>query len=279
MNKNLAMKITNIILLVIVISFLSACKTTRKLYKEPLKEEGAEYLFKKLNENELMFEYINAKFNLHFQEDKKKTSFKGQIRIQKDSLIWVSFSPLLGIEVARMLITNDSVKFINRMNKTFFEGDYKYLNEFFDTNLDFNVLQGLIIGNDFSHYEISKFRAFIDNKQYRLATASRNKLKKYMRKHEKETNVFIQNIWLDPENFKISQISLKELGKENKKLQMNYNEFIKINSQLFPKNINFNLQAEKKIDVQIDYSRIDVNEKINFPFKVPKKYKSVSRLN
>ena len=59
---------------------------------------------------------------------------------------------------------------------------------------------------------------------------------------------------------------------------MNYTEFIKINSQLFPKNINFNLQAEKKIDVKIDYSKIDVDKEVNFPFKVPKKYKSVSRL-
>lgn len=273
------MKLKNWAPIIVIILLLGSCKTTRKVYKAPLKIEGPEYLFKKLNENELEFNYINAKFNLHLQEDQKKTSFKGQIRIQKDSMIWVSFSPLLGIEVARMLITNDSVKFINRMNKTYFRGDYEYLNKFFDTNLDFNVLQGLIIGNDFSHYEINKFRAFIDNKQYRLSTASRQKLKKYMRLHETEPNIFIQNIWLDPENFKISQISLKELGKENKKLQMNYNEFIKINSQLFPKNINFNLQAEKKIDVQIDYSKIDVNEEVNFPFKVPKKYKSVSRLN
>jgi len=271
-------KLKNLFLIIVVISCFSSCRTIRKVYKAPLKEEGADYLFKKLSENELQFEYINAKFNLHLQEDKKKTSFKGQIRIQKDSMIWVSFSPILGIEVARMLITNDSVKFINRMNKTFFEGDYEYLNEFFDTNLDFNVLQGLIIGNDFNHYEIIKFRAFIDNMQYRLSTADRNKLKKHIRKREIKPNVFIQNIWLDPENFKITQISLKELGKENKKLQMNYNEFIKINSQLFPKNINFNLQADKKIDVSIDYSKIDVDEEVNFPFKVPNKYKSISRL-
>lgn len=272
------MKLKNLILVLIIISFLSACKTTRKIFREPLKEEGSEYLFKKLNENKLEFDYINAKFNLHLQEGKKKTSFKGQIRIKKDSMIWISFSPLLGIEVARMLITNDSVKFINRMNKTFFKGDYKYLNDFFDTNIDFNVLQGLIIGNDFSHYENIKFRAFIDNMQYRLSTAARSKLKKYIRKNEFEPQIFIQNIWLDPLTFKISQISLKEIKKENKKLQVNYNEFIKINSQLFPKNINFILQAEKKIDVQVDYSKIDVNKEVNFPFKVPKKYKSVSRL-
>ena len=250
-----------------------------KPYKQPLKEQGSDYLVQKLKESELDFDYFSAKFKLHLSEDKKKTSFKGQVRMQKDSVIWVSFSPLLGIEVARMLITNDSVKFINRMNKTFFKGDYTYLNEFFDTNLDFNVLQGLILGNDFSHYEINKFRAFIDNMEYRLSTAARHKLKKYLKIHETEPNVFIQNIWLNPYNFKITQIQLKELYKESKKLQVNYEEFVDINSQLFPKNINFNLQAEKKFEVVIDYSKIDVNEETNFPFKVPSKYESISRLN
>ena len=58
--------------------------------------------------------------NVEYSEDKGKTSLKGQLRIQSDSLIWLTFSPALGIEAARVLLTNDSVKFINRLNKTYF---------------------------------------------------------------------------------------------------------------------------------------------------------------
>lgn len=273
------MKFKCLLYSIIWIFLFVSCETIRKVYKEPLKEEGPEYLFEKLQKSELNFDLFKAKFNLNLQEGKKKTSFKGQLRIQKDSIIWVSFSPLLGIEIARILITNDSVKFINRIKKTFFEGDYKYLNDFFDTNLDFNVLQGLILGNDFSHYEITKFRALIDNMQYRLSSTNRQKLKNFIRRHETEPNVFIHNIWLDPYNFKITQIQLKELKKENKKLQVNYMDFEELNSQLFPQKINFNLQAEKKINLEIDYIKLDLNEDINFPFKIPEKYESISRFN
>ncbi|MBK8414658.1 MAG: DUF4292 domain-containing protein [Bacteroidetes bacterium] len=35
------------------------------------------------------------------------------LRIKTDSLTWISKSPLLGIEVARVMITRDSVKFMD----------------------------------------------------------------------------------------------------------------------------------------------------------------------
>ncbi len=278
MNKWLKIR-PSIIIAVALLLIFSACKTTRKIIKEPLKDAGSEYLFDQLKANELKFESFNAKFNLDYIFDKKKTEFKGQIRIQKDSMIWISFSPALGIEAARLLITNDSVKFINRINKTFFEGDYNYLNEYLDTNVDYDILQALIIGNDLSHYEDGKFRASVDNKFYKLSTASRAKLKKYVRKNELEPKVFIQNIWLSPDNFKILQLSLKEIRKENKKLDATYSRFIEISSQLFPRVIDFDLQADNNIGVHLDYSKIAINEELNFPFSVPSKYQLITKLD
>lgn len=272
-------QIKSIVIIMGLLIVISSCKTVRSIYKAPLKEQGASYLFNQLKENELSYDYFNAKFNLNFTKNKKKTSFKGQIRIQKDSMIWVSFSPLLGIEVARMLITTDSVKFINRMNKTFFKGDYKYLNDYLDTNLDFDILQALIMGNDLRHYENGKFRASIDKHQYKLSTAARHKLKKFVKSQSESPQVYIQNIWLDPETFKISQVSLKEIKKEHKKLQANYEGFLEVNEQLFPKNVYFDLHSESRIEVKLAYSKITVNKALNFPFRVPKRYKSVVRLD
>ncbi len=263
---------------IMLLLILVGCTSTRKVIKEPLKEEGIDYLFEKLKSSELAFDYFNAKFNLDYKIDKKKTEFKGQIRIQKDSMIWVSFSPALGIEAARMLITVDSVKFINRINKTYFVGDYEYLNEYLETNVDYDVLQALIIGNDLSHYENGKFRAHIDKRQYKLSTASRSKLKKYVKGTEKDPIVFIQSIWLSSDNFKITQLSLKEIKKENKKLEVKYSKFIALDAQLFPREVDFNLQADKKIDVNIKYSKITIDAELNFPFNVSEKYQIISNL-
>ncbi len=138
--------------------FLFSCKSTRHVIKEPIKEYGADFLFEKLKENEFKFDWISAKFKLDIVIDKKKNSLTGQLRMRKDSVLWVSFSPALGIEMARLLITTDSVKFINRINKTYFLGDYKLVNNFLDSNVDFDVLQSILLGNDLTYYEDGKFR-------------------------------------------------------------------------------------------------------------------------
>ena len=103
------------ILILLLSSFIISCRSPRTIIKEPIKEYGADYLFQKLKENELHYDWFSAKFSLDLVMDKKKTSFNGQIRMQKDSVIWISMSPALGIEMARMIITTDSIKFINRL--------------------------------------------------------------------------------------------------------------------------------------------------------------------
>ena len=254
---------------------LFSCKTTRTIYKEPIKEYGADYLFEQLKSNELKFNFFSAKFFIDYINDMNKVSFRGQIRIKKDSLIWISFSPALGIEVARLMITNDSVKFINRINDTYFIGDYDFVNDFLETNIDFDIIQSFITGNDFTYYENGKFRASIDSKEYRLSTAARSKLKKYVKKSEENPKVFIQTIWLNPENFKITQLHIKEIKKENIKLEAIYDDFIFIDQQLFPSNINFHVLAENNIKVAVDYSKIIINKPLRFPFKIPRKFTQI----
>ena len=42
------------------------------------------------------------------------------VKKQRDSFIWVSVSAALGVDVARLLLTPDSVKFISPREKKYF---------------------------------------------------------------------------------------------------------------------------------------------------------------
>jgi hypothetical protein len=267
--------LTLILGIFLTMNFLSSCKTTRSVIKEPIKEEGADYLFTKLKENELKFEWFEAKFNLDFVLDKKKTSFRGQVRMRKDSAIWVSFSPALGIEMARLLITNDSIFYLNRINKVYFIGDYNSVNQRFGTNLDYDVLQSILLGNDLTFYEEGKFRVSYDSKEYHLVTAGRSKLKKYVKTKEDATRVYIQNIFLDPQTFKITKMKIKELAQDNNKLDAFYSDFKELDGQLFPHHLNFDIAATSPVIVDIYYSRIDLVSPQRLPFKVSSKYERI----
>jgi hypothetical protein len=255
--------------------FFSSCSQQKKIIKAPIKEEGADYLFEKLKQNEFKFNWFTAKISVNYTNKGESNSFDGQIRILRDSVIWLSFTPLLGIEVFRVIITNDSVKFINRINNTYFIGDYNYVNKFLNTNIDYDVLQSFMIGNDLSFYENGKFRASLDGDQYKLSTAERKKLKKFVRNSQDQLKVLIQNIWIDPESFKITRADVKEIRKQNLRLEANYSVFEKVDNQFFPKRVNFDIYAEKNIHVSVEFTRININTPQLFPFRIPPSYKQV----
>jgi hypothetical protein len=268
MMKNPITRLFLLICLLFIFS-LSACSTQKNVTKVQLKDEGPEFLFTKLKENELKFDWLSTKFSAEYRNNRKKNSFGGQMRIRKDSLIWLSLSPIMGIEVMRLMISQDSIKYINRMNNTYFIGDYNNLNKFLNTNIDYDILQSFLIGNDLSFYDDGKFKSDIDNGEYKLSTAARQKLKKYVRNADEALKIFIQNIWLDPATYKIVQADVKEMRKEKIRLEASYGSFESVDGQLFPKETEYNIYAENVIRVKVTFSKTVINEPQQFPFKIP----------
>jgi hypothetical protein len=254
---------------------LSSCNSQRKIIKTPIKEEGADYLFKKLKEHELKYTWFTAKFSAEYKNKGQSNSFNGQLRICRDSVIWLSFSPALGIEVFRIMLTQDSVKFINRMNNTYFSGDYAYVNRYLNTNIDYDLLQSFLTGNDLSFYENGRFKAGLDNGSYKLSTADRTKLKKFVRNSQENLRVLIQNIWIDPVTFKITQADVKEIREPNIKLQTQYFDFQKTEDQLFPREMRFDIFADNNLHISVSFNRINLNVVQSFPYKIPQSYQPV----
>lgn len=261
---------------IILLIALNGCQSKRSVIKAPIKEEGVDFLLTKLHENEFKFKTLTSRFTVSYSYDRKQNDFKGQVRIVKDSAIWISFNQDLGIEIARFLITEDSVKFINRINKNYFAGDYEYVNNFLSANIDFGILQSLLVGNDFEYYEDVNFKASVDGKNYRLTTTERNKLKKHVRGNDDNTRLLLQTIWLDPSSFKITEIKLKELTRNSKKLTASYKDFQQIQSTAFPLRADYLIEADKPVKVTVKHIKTAANEEVTMPFSIPDSYTKVN---
>jgi hypothetical protein len=270
--------LSRFLLAVITITLIFAsCSPTRKIIREPLKEQGTEFLFENLKANELDYKFFSSRFSAKYSQGKRETNLSGQIRMYRDSLIWVSISPLAGIEMARVLITNDSIMFINRIESTYFVGTFDYVNKIVNSTLDFDMLQSFLTGNDFSRYENTSFKGTIDNMEYKLITTDRRKLKKYLKNNE-DVNIPIQNIWLNPETFKITRILIKEATMSERKAEARYSHEM-VSSQLIPTKINFEVETgSQKSSIDIEYSKIVLQDSLQFPFKIPEKYNRIEKL-
>jgi hypothetical protein len=267
--------------LLVLALFTVSCTASRKAIRHPLKEEGAEYLFQNLKDHELKFEKFSAKFSAHIEQDRKETSFEGQLRIQRDSIIWISVTPLLGIEMARFMLTNDSIKYLNRINATYMQKNFAFINEMLNKTIDFDMAQAFLTGNDFSFYENSRFKAQVDGQEYKLHTINRLKLKRETRKSDSEISIPLQSIWLNPENFKINKVVLNETDKDNRRFTALYNEFETIDNQIIPSNIEYRVETNgNNVKISILFSKININpDQLSFPFRVPENYTEIQEWN
>ena len=99
------------------------------------------------------------------------------MKIRKDSLIWISISPGLGLELGRVLLDLDSVHFMNRFEKTYFKSSYAELSEKTKSPLSFMRIQSLLVGNAMSNFESKKHYSWLENQTFKLSTASEKQIK------------------------------------------------------------------------------------------------------
>jgi hypothetical protein len=269
-------KILLLFLFVGILILGSSCKSKKHVLKTSIKEYGFSYLYARLLDNQVDFNSLSAKFTMVYVDEKSKTNLRGQLRIKNDSLIWMSITPALGIEAARLMLTNDSIKFINRLNKTYFSGRYELIDSVLNTTIDYSLLQSMFVGNDLAQYDINKFRSSVDNGLYRMTIRERKKIRKYIKRGEIDTRVLVQQIWLEPETFRIARIDVKERGEnENKKLQVYYSDYIDVDGQLFPSKVRVDITSNKSILINVSFSKVIINSPLSFPFKIPKKYENM----
>lgn len=270
--------IGNCTLLLLSILLMSSCKTKQKIVSVPranIDNKNTRTLLALLKTNEFNFEHFSAKFSSEITIDSNNVSFNVNMRMRKDSVIWMSISPLLGIEMARIMITKDSVKFINRSNSTYFAGDYNYISKILHSDLDFEMIQSLLIGNSINFYEEEeKLKSSIDNNKYLLSTIRKRRLRRVMEKN-KDLKEPVQSIWLEPHNYKVSRIFIDELNSD-RTFNATFEEFEKQEDSLFfPYKLNFAIKAEKNIFIGINYSKVTINKSQTFPFSIPEGYELI----
>ncbi len=257
--------------LVLIVSSCSVKKETSNV-----KILSANHIVKEVEDNKFEFDNLEAKFNVNILDEKGRNEMglKGQLRMQNDSVIWVSLSLKLGVEIARVMITEDSVKFINRTKKTYFATNIDGLDSIIENPL--LLVQGLLVGNDF-HIRDNKYQVEIENNSYNLETKP-----KHISKIGEEEFI-TKNIYITPESFKINKYEITTCfireGKDKDAIScikscLSYDDFQNIDDKLIPSRIIFEDSSLDGI-IEINYTEIKVGEKLEYPFNISKKYNKI----
>lgn len=271
---------------ILLVLLASSCRTKKDLQKSQAAQtedtatgkcrllfRTSKMLTKNLKQKELAYRWIYAKADVQTLIDGEDQNLDVKIRGRKDSAIWIQIQAVGLIDVARLLITRDTVKMVVYIKKQYFVGDFNYINQLLNADLDFDLLQAALFGNsaDFDDDD-SKLKPMADreNCNYKLSTERKRKLKRITTGQD-SLKRSLQTMTLDPDNFKIIHNDFVDVS-TNRKFSAAYSKFAAVDSVFAPHHVDIDIVAEKKINLKIDYVRIEINQPQKMPLNIPKSY-------
>jgi Domain of unknown function (DUF4292) len=254
--------------------------TTDSIYaKCKIDFKSAKTLSSLLKQNEFTYSSMLAKYDVNYQNGQDEYDFDIEVRTIKDSIIWINATYILGVNVARIYITPDSVKMVMHLpSKKYFKGDYAYLSKLLQTEVDFEILQALFSGNSARFYEEDNRLNPGRDKDSCLYTLSTIK-KRFIRRvvsGESQVNEPTQILWINPIDFKIKQNSFID-ARSLRKFTINYSDYKAVNDKLYPHQSKATIEPNgyQKIFVNINCKRIETEKGLSFPFNIPSKYEPI----
>ncbi|UFH56059.1 DUF4292 domain-containing protein [Spirosoma sp. KNUC1025] len=216
------------------------------------------------NVAEIDFRYLTAKSKISFKNQQQDIDNANvTIRVRKDSLIWLSISKL-GIEAVRALITRDSITIQDKIHKEYSVYDFPTLSKQFNFNMNFGLLQALIVGN----LPLPK----------RPAQKIKNE-RDYLLLRQSEGKVMVEN-YIGEQDRKLKKLMVTEQPTKNT-LRLDYEDFTSLNNFLFPYTSLVTLDYKSQSDGQfyqtllrIKHNKVElVDKNPGFPFTIPANYK------
>ncbi|MEX2233529.1 MAG: DUF4292 domain-containing protein [Cyclobacteriaceae bacterium] len=213
-----------------------------------------------LNIEEIDFDYFQGKARMILRDANKEREVKANIRIRKDSVIWMTFS-VIGVQGGKALINKDSITIVSTVDKEYYVFPYSELSSRFHFNIDFEVIQAAMLGNT------------IIPRSERDQVVQESSM--YLMK-QRQSNVDVVN-YVNAASMKIEKVEMKEENSMNS-LVINYSNFQPVGDKVFPYNgtINFfykTLSGLLNTTIIFEYNKAEVGDReLRFPFNIPKRY-------
>ena len=266
------------IFLISLLVLTSSCRTKKTITEAPINNStiivetgisSPDSLSRAMKMADAPILWFGAKVSVDSDINNQTNSFSANLRIKKDSAIWISISPALGIEVARALVTPDSLKFINRINGTYFKGDYKYLNELLQIEVNFKMIQAILLGNVYLHYSIEQYIRDRENTELVLSTLKKRRIRRDI--DVEIPQILTQEIWFSSIQNKIVRMEMQDY-RPVRKFTVNYLQFENVDELSMPNKLIITAQADKQVKIDLEYSRMTINKELNLPFNIPENY-------
>ncbi|MFL1010633.1 DUF4292 domain-containing protein [Flavisericum labens] len=204
------------------------------------------------------FKTLQSRLKITYSEGGKSQTHSVNFRAKKDEALWINAS----FSLLRALVTPEKVSFYNKLDKTYFDGDYKYLSDLLGTELDFHKVQNLLLGETIYNLKEGNYNASVSEGAYVVQPKT-------------QRDLFEIFFLLSPSNFKVASQQITQ-PKEMRHLQIDYLSYQDVEKQILPERIKvMAVEANEEMSINLEFKSITLNEDLRFPFKIPLGFKAI----
>lgn len=252
------MSIRFFIALLLLSCLFIQCKSTKRVATNRT-AVTADLLKDRLIRNQMKADWFSANAKIGVDGGGFAQSASASIRIRKDSVIWVSVKKL-GFEVARALITQDSVYLIDRFNRQYMSNGLDFLSEEYQLPASFESLQAVLLGNPlfFSSNQLS----FSDNENYYELTTSGSRKGIYK---------------IDKMNFRMREMQLIDV-QEAANLTVfltDYQTLADDQPFSYVRQLKADSRQSGEVNIELAYQNVEINVPKSIRFEIPARYEKV----
>jgi hypothetical protein len=260
--------------LAVFVILISSCRSTRKISTAMSKKDSTtvtinpaendsakkvESALFKIKGSYIDFNTFSAQMKIDYSDSRdKKYDVNAFVRMKKDSIIWISINAILGIEAFRVMITPDTVSVLDKINKTIQYHSFDYLREMVNLPLDFPILQDLIIGNPV--FLDSNIVAYTENENFTSLTALGAFFKNFATFYNPD--LLLQRSKLDDVDITRSRTA-----------DLTYQDYEDNGNRKFSNKRKISIAYKTKLDIDLEFKKVEFGSTQNYPFSVPAKYK------
>lgn len=245
----------------VAVMALASCKTQKAVVAEGTASEdkaAAEIIAGHYN-NPIDFNTLVIRADAHYKDSHEDQGFGAEIRIEKDKKILVMVR--YGVfTLAKGLITPKEVVYYESIGNTFFSGDYSLLSRWLGTDLDYQKVQNMLLGQAMDNLKAGSYKASVQDGLYRLVGKDGLTAKEFL---------------FEGANYLIKKQAFSQGGLDARSIEINYPAHSVFEGRTLPAALKIEAEQKDRVQLDIEYKSVKFNEKVTFPFEVPDDYKQI----
>ncbi|MBX9782888.1 MAG: DUF4292 domain-containing protein [Chitinophagaceae bacterium] len=272
------MKIHSLILIfAAVVLSAASCRSTKNIHKViekkdtvaapvnapvPTHDDTVRSIHEVLsNYKQIQYTTFAAKIKVEYYNSKgRQPGFVANIRMRKDSIIWISLSNDLGIEGFRVMINADSIRVMDKLANTYQVRPLSSIQDISQIPFSFSDIQELLVGNPVFFNKDSIIAYGKTEKGYTLVSAG----------------AIFKNLLSIGNNYYFEKSKLDDVDHRlNRTADISYFEYENKAGFPFSTYREIFLLQQNKLDVQMKFKDYRFEDELTFPFNVPKKFKRI----